>query len=699
MANSRFNVLIVFVCIVGLAFIVKLYDLQIVNGESYLEQSEKRLVREISVQGPRGEIYDRYGKLLVTNETGYDLCIYYTKIEKKELNNMLLKVAKILEKNEDKYYNNFPVDFSTMTFLKSEASIKTWKKNNGIKESATVADVIEFYKKKYEIETDNIEEISRIIPLRYEIATKGYTSYKSIILAKGISVASMLEIEERNNEFSGINISKYPVRKYLTESIASHIIGYIGAISSNEYKTKKDEGYSQNDMIGKSGIETTFEALLRGKNGKSRLEMDSKGRITRTEEVEESQMGSSIVLTIDLDLQKKAEEVLEKYIKKIQTGGFADKCEDARSGALVVMDVKKSEVLALASYPGYNPSEFTDGISNSEYEKYFSNKDRPMFNRAIQGTYSPGSTFKMITAIAALESGAVGQNETIYDKGKYDKGHKPACWIGNDYRGSHGEVNAEKALKVSCNYFFYEVAYRMGIDKLAEYVKMFGLGSKTGIELLGEVSGTIASREYLNKLSERDGKTRTWMIGDTLSAAIGQSYNSFTPIQMASYIATLANGGIKNKVTILKQVINSDGEQVSGDVIKTVVENKIGKTDVNTGDLNISNQTIKTVFEGMKSVTSDRGGTAYSTFGTFPIEVAGKTGTATASSGSAHAWFVGFAPYDNPQIAVVCVIEHGGHGGYTAPVVKEVMAEYFGYNNDNIDEDLKIRTFDETILD
>ncbi len=699
MANCRFNILIFFICAVGIVFILKLYNLQIVNGESYREQSEKRLVREVSIEGPRGEIYDRYGKLLVTNEIGYDLCLYYTKIEKTELNDILLKVTNILEKNGDEYYNNFPIDFETMTFKKSEASANAWKKSNGFKEELSAKEIVDYYKKKYEIASDNIDDISKIIPLRYEIASKGYTSYKSVTLAKGISIESMHEIEERNNEFSGVNIVKTPIRKYLTGSTASHIIGYIGAISSVEYKEKKDQGYLQNDMIGKSGVESTFETFLKGENGKSRLQMDSKGRITGSEEVTESKMGESIVLTIDLDLQTKAEQVLEKYVKKIQTGGTAEKFEDARAGALVVLDVKTSEVLALASYPSYNPEEFTDGISNSEYAKYFINEDKPMFNRAIQGTYSPGSTFKMITAIAALESDAVGIDETIYDKGKYDKGHKPACWIWNDYRGSHGYVNAEKALKVSCNYFFYEVAYRMGIDKLAEYVKKFGLGIKTGIELIGEATGTIASREYINKLNEKDGKSRTWMIADTLSAAIGQSYNSFTPIQMASYIATLANHGIKNEVTILKHVITSDGEELKREDVLEVVDSKIGKTEVETGNLGISDDVLKTIFEGMRSVTSDRGGTAYSTFSSFPIEVAGKTGTATASSGSANAWFVGFAPYDNPEIAVVCVIEHGGHGGYTAPAVKEVMEEYFGYNNSNIDEDMSIKSINEIIID
>ena len=484
-SNTRFYIIIIFICIVGLIFITKLYDLQIVNGQSYLEQSEKRLVREVSVEAPRGEIYDRYGKLLVTNKIGFDVCIYYTKIEKEELNEILLKVANILEKNGDEYYNNFPVDFENMTFTKSENSIKTWKKSNGLDVELTVEEVIEFYKNKYEIKNVEITEIAKIIPMRYEISSKGYTSYKSVTIAKDISNESMLELEERNNELSGINISKYPVRKYLAGNIASHILGYTGSISSDEYKKRKEKGYSQNDIIGKSGIESTFEEFLRGENGKNRLEMDSKGRITGSEEVNESKMGDSIVLTIDLDIQRKAEEVLEKYIKKIQTGGFSEKFEDAKAGSLVVLDVKTSEVLAMASYPSYNPEEFTDGISNSEYTKYFANADMPMFNRAIQGTYSPGSTFKMVSAIAALESGAVGLKENIYDYGKYDKGHKPACWIWTGSRGSHGNVDAEKALKVSCNYYFYEIGYRMGIDVLSEYVKKFGLGIKTGIELIG----------------------------------------------------------------------------------------------------------------------------------------------------------------------------------------------------------------------
>ena len=692
--SGRFNILMIIILIIGILFICQLFNLQIVNGESYREQSENRLVREVKVTAPRGEIYDRYGKLMVTNETGYSVNLYYTKISKEELNSNLLELTKILQKNGDKYYNNFPIDFENMTFTKSEESAKAWKTSNKIKENATVQETIDFFKEKYKVTTDDIDEVSKILPLRYEIASKGYSSFKSVVLAKDISKESMLEIEERGNELSGIVITTYPVRKYLTGSVAAHILGYVGKISSTEYEARKDKGYTANDIIGKSGIESSLEEQLKGTDGYARLEMDSDGQLTNKEETIESKMGNSVVLTIDLDLQTKAEEVLEKYVKNIQNAGF----KDANSGSLVVLDVKTSEVLALASYPSYNPEDFTDGISNSEYQKYFEASDKPMFNRSIQGTYSPGSTFKMVTATAAIESGAIGIKEQILTKGVYDKGHKPACWIWTSYRTTHGYVDAEKALKVSCNYYFYDVGYRMGIDNLSKYASMYGLGTKTGVELPGETAGTLASKEYLNKLNERDGGNRQWMVADTLSAAIGQSYNSFTPIQMAYYVATLANRGVKNDLTILKSVIASDGTEVAKKEVDEIVDQKINKPDIEYGDLGFNQDTLDVIFEGMRSVTGETGGTAYSTFKSFPIEVAGKTGTATASSGNAHAWFVGFAPYDDPEIAVVCVIEHGGHGAYTAPAVKEVMEEYFGYNNDDITEDMSVKSIDEILV-
>lgn len=681
-------------------FILQLFNLQIVHGQEYREQSEKRLVREAETYAPRGDIFDRYGKVIATSKIGYSVQIYKTKIDNDRLNEVLLDIANILEKNGDEYYDNFPVDYETMTFTKSENSMKTWKKNNKIDEDATVDEVIIFFKNKYKIKESEFENIKKIIALRYELTTNVYTSYKPVILAKNVSIESVMEIEEKNATLSGVDIVSQPMRDYVAGSTAAHIIGYIGKISPEEYKKKKEDGYSLNDYIGKTGLEAAFEEYLRGTNGSKRLEMDSYGRISNEEEITESSMGNSLVLTLDLDLQTMTEKVLEEMVLKIQTGGFSNiKYDDARAGAAVVLDVKTGEVLAMASYPTFNPEEFVDGISNKEYEKYFNDEDKPMFNRAIQGTYPPGSTFKMITGIAALESGTIGVNEYVNDTGVFYLGHKPACWIWNSRRQVHGNVNAETALKVSCNYYYYEVASRMGIDTIAQYARRFGLGQKTGIELLGEVSGTVSSREYVDKLNSRKNATkRTWTIGDTLSSAIGQSYNSYTPLQMCYYLATLANKGDKKEVTIIKDVIDSAGNVLAREEIQKSINEKLGITEQDLSKINIKDENINAIFEGMKSVTGDSGGTAYGTFSSFPIEVAGKTGTATAGSGSDNAWFVGFAPYDDPEIAVVVIVEHGGHGYYTAQAVKSIMEEYFGYNND-VNEDLSMTTIGANIVE
>ncbi len=676
----------------AIVLLMQLFNLQIVNGESYRNQSEKRLVREVESYAPRGNIYDRYGKLMVTSGVSYSLQLYRTQITAQELNEVLRKVTQILEKNGDSFSHSLPIDFETKTFTKNESSMKSWKKENKIEESATVEQVIEALKKKYEITYEDEKEAQQVLSLRYEISVNGYSSYRAVTLAKDISYESILEIEERNAELLGVYIVKQPVRKYLTGNVACHLLGYTGKISSKEYDSRKEMGYSLNDIIGKSGIESTFEEYLRGTNGSKRLEMDSRGRISNEEELEPSKMGNSIVLTIDLDLQTKTEEVLADIIQKIREGKInGNRYDDATAGAAVVLDVKTGETLALASYPSYAPQDFIDGINQTEYKEYFENKDKPMYNRAIQGIYPPGSTFKMVTGIAGIESGGIRADEYVNDVGVFYLGHKPACWIWNSRRQVHGNVNAKTALMVSCNYYYYEVASRIGIDKIAEYARKFGLGQKTGIELPGESSGKLASREYVEELN-RNGIQKTWTIGDTLSAAIGQSYNTFTPIQMCYYISTLANRGKKTDVTIVKDVLDAEGTSLDLVAVKEDIKQKLGVPNDKKEDIQISNSTIEAIFEGMRSVTGDHGGTVYGTFSDFPIEVAGKTGTATSGNGSDNAWFVGFAPYDDPEIAVVVIVEHGGHGYFTARAVKDIMKEYFGYDNDTIDEDLSFST-------
>ena len=387
---------------------------------------------------------------------------------------------------------------------------------------------------------------------------------------------------------------------------------------------------------------------------------------------------------------------MKDNIEKIKSGGFG-KAYEAKGGSCVVMNVKTGEVLAMASYPDYNPQSFANGISSEEWKSYSENKSYPLLNKAIQSAYEPGSIFKMVTAIAGLESGNITLTERINDTGQYIKyGEKRNCWYYTDYHTGHGPLNVIGAIEKSCNYFFYETADRMGIDTLDKYASYFGLGKKTGIELPSEVSGTLASKEYVKSINS------SWNPGDTINAAIGQGYNRFTPLQMTKYISMIANGGNNVDVSIIKTIQNSDGTEVSKEEINKFVNEKLGLTEENNENINLNKDYINAVKEGMKSVTSGESGTAYVRFKDFDIKVGGKTGSAEAGKDSngkdiVNAWFAAFAPYDDPEIAVVVMVENGGHGNYTAEAVRNIMAEYFGMNTQNVTESVQAEAYTESI--
>ena len=421
------------------------------------------------------------------------------------------------------------------------------------------------------------------------------------------------------------------------------------------------------------------------------------GTITAENIAEEAIAGSNVVLTIDSKLQKIAEDALKSNIEKIRSGGFG-KSYDAKGGSCVVMNVKTGEVLAMASYPDYNPQSFANGISNEEWQGYLQNVSYPLLNKSIQSAYEPGSIFKMVTAIAGLESGNITLNERINDSGIYKKyGAEWKCWYYTDYHAGHGYLNVVGAIEKSCNFFFYETADRMGIDTLAKYAKYFGLGTKTGIELPDEVTGNLASKEYTKSIN------RAWNPGDTINAAIGQGYNKFTPLQMTKYISMIANGGNKIDVSIVKAIQNEDGTEVSKEEINNFINKKLGLSN-NSDEENITlnKEYVDAVKEGMKSVTSGESGTAYVRFKNFNIKVGGKTGSAEAGKDKngndlVNAWFAAFAPYDDPEIAVVVMVENGGHGNYTAEAVRDIMAEYFGMNTQNVTEDMKAISYTESM--
>ena len=677
-SNFRFNIITSIVYVIGVILLVQLFNLQIVHGEEYRETSNTRLSRETEVEAARGKIYDRTGTVLADTKMGFNVELFKTKVSNDELNNALLTFSQILESNKDTYIDELPITVEPYEYtIEDQEELSKWKETNKIDSAASAEEAFYILKDKYDVKVENPQDARKIVALRYTIDLTGYTATKPIELAEGISRASALQIEERNGELSGITIDVVSQRVYPQSNLASHIVGYIGKISQDEYE-KDTESYDRDDYIGKNGIEKLFEKYLKGQDGTKEIDMSVDGTITGEYTTKEAVGGSSIVLTIDANLQYITEKKLEENIKKIRAGEFGHKY-DAQGGACVVLNIKTGEVLAMASYPDYNPSDFIGGITQAKLDEY--NKNDALFNRAIQGTYAPGSIFKMVTAIAGLQEGKVKTSTTFYDTGVYPRAHNPVCWIYTDYHIGHGKVNVVEAIAKSCNYYFYEVGYRLGIDTLAKYAKAFGLGTKTGIELPYEKDGTVASNEAAEAVGEKMTE------GGLLSAAIGQSYNDFTPLQMTKYIAMVANGGKAVNPTIIKNVISSNGNQVSTEEINNFVNQELGLTDENTTkDMDIKKEYIEAVHKGMKSVTSGDG-TAVNAFEGFKIEVGGKTGS-TEAGNWVNAWFAGFAPYDDPEIAVVVLVENGGHGNYTAEVVREIIDEYFGMNVEEVKEDM-----------
>lgn len=688
----RYNLLTTMIYIVGIILLIQLFNLQIVHGSEYRETSNTRLTRESVLRAARGSVKDRTGVELVTNETGFGLEIYRTKADDETLNKSIETMIGILEENNDKFIDNLPIKVNPFSFTQtSEESQKNWKKTYNIDENYSAEQTFYYLKEKYKVQEDDVEKARKVIAVRYEITRNGYSTTKSVKIASDISRESAVKIREQNSSLAGMNIITEPIVKYTSGTLASHILGYVGAIDENEYSTRKDT-YRNDDVIGKNGIQYVFEEYLKGTDGIRQIDMAVDGTITSEYISQEAVAGSDVILTIDANLQAVAEKALEKNIKDIAKGVYGKKT-GSKAGAVVVMNVKTGEVLALASYPDYEPGLFVRGISQDVYDSY--KEGNNMYNRAVSGTYAPGSTFKMAVALAGLETGKITTTTKINDTGVYPRGGNPVCWYYNSYRSGHGYLNVSQAIKHSCNYFFYEVGYRVGIENIDKYASYLGLGSKTGIELQGETSGTLASPEVAKKMYGVD-----WYLGDTLSAAIGQTYNSFSPLQMAKYVSMIANGGKNIDVTLVKSIIKADGSEVSKDEINQFVNKKLGLTDENVEDLNVKPENIQAILKGMKGVTSESGGTAYSTFANFDIEVGGKTGSAQIGingENGAHAWFVGFAPYDDPEIAVVVLVEKGGTGGYTAGVAKEVMAEYFGMNANSVTEDMQAISSSESV--
>ena len=692
--NLRFNVLTVFTYIIGIVLIIQLFNLQIVHGAEYREESNTRLTRESTLEAARGEILDRTGTALVTNSTKFSVELYKTKIDDNELNTSILNIVNLLEKYQVEYEDSFPISIEPFQYTISDEKLANWKKTYDLEENMSAEQAFYDFKERYEIENTDVTEIRKIIAIRYKITTTGYSSTRALTIADDIPREAVAEFSESSEKFPGINIVTEPVREYTSATLASHILGYASTISAEEYATRK-ETYDQNDIIGKTGVEYVFEEYLKGQDGTKQIDMAVDGTITAEYTAEEAVAGSNIVLTIDSNLQQITEQALEANIKKIASGGFG-RAYETNAGSCVVMNVKTGEVLAMANYPNYDPADFVGGISTEKWNQYNTDSAKPLMNKAVQNSYEPGSIFKMVTAIAGLESGVITRTEKINDTGQYIKyGETWPCWYYTDYHRGHGYLNVSQAIERSCNYFFYETSDRMGIEALARYAKYFGLGTKTGVELPSEASGAMATPEYAETVGV------TWTKGQTINASIGQGLDNFSPLQIAKYISMLANGGNNIDVSIIKSIIKPDGTEASREEINNFVNQKLGLVDEETEEVTISQETLKVVLEGMRSVTTDETGTAYSRFQDFGVSVGGKTGSAESFDDNGNeivnAWFVGFAPYDDPEIAVVVMVENGGHGNYTAEAVVQIMEEYFGMNTQEVQEDMSAVNYNQSL--
>lgn len=712
-------VLVVFVGLIAL----RLADLQLVNGATYRQQAQRTIVRTYSQPAARGEILDRYGRPLISNALGFSITFDYFAWDEETQNETILRLCEIAEEAGLEYHDSLPVSaaapfsytFSSLedeeakkikTFFEDNRerwsikiqrpktpSQKEWRKEQDLKtqcvtgvamaanaaspkaivrtlEETSAGELMDLLREKYKIdETYNSAQARRIAGVRYEMEQQEFSAANNpYTFASQADVDTVALVKERSSLLPGVTITVDNVRQYNT-TYASHVLGRVGKIWKEEYDELKDQGYGLNAILGKDGLEKAYESYLRGQDGKRSVETNSAGDVLAEREAEPAQPGDNIVLTLDLDLQAVAEESLARNIQQIRernqyrrSGGW-----DAEGGAAVVIEVDTGGILACASYPAYNLETFS-----ADFQTLMDDPLKPMFNRAVSGAYPPGSTFKPVTALAALESGVVTTQTRIRDAGPYmfyaSSGYTPACWIWNDRRGSHGNINISEALKYSCNYYFYEASRLMGIETLNTYAKQLGLGQKTGVEIPGEVAGTLAGPE---SREARGGDP--WMPGETLQAAIGQSEQQFTPIQMANYMATILNGGTHYQPHFLKQAMSYDYGEVVENYQPTVLD-----------QMEIAPETIEAIKEGMRGVVTDDG-TAASIFRNYPIAIGGKTGSAQTTgdrSRSAHGVFISFAPYDDPQIAVFVLVEHGGSGGNVAPIVRDIYDAYFGKQTD-----------------
>ena len=664
--RRRTLLLILLAAAMVLVFMVALFRLQIVEGEQ-LAQEAATYTYSTTVPSSRGELLDRNGVVLVSNRVSYYVSLSsYVLLRTEGLNDELLKLSRACRDNGIEYTDTFPMSdaqpwtyqdctdtqlFYFRSFLlyrdmdpdmRAENLMKHLRSDYGIPESWSDADA------------------RLVIGLRYELELRYAVNIDPYVLARDLSSDQLAILKELN--VPGLDVETTTTRVYNT-TYAAHVLGYTGPMTAQEYESLKDEGYAMNAVVGKEGAELAFESYLRGTDGTRVTTVSSDGRILDEYFSREPEAGGNVYLTLDIGLQQIAEETLEKTILEMRAQGedgasAADAVgdgADAEGGAMVVMEVKTGQVLASASYPTYDVSTYNQNFNQLLAEDY-----APLYNRVLQAPYPPGSTYKMVVGLAALNEGIITRYSQVDDVGKFTlyEDFQPTCLAYSRSGVGHGLIDLANAISVSCNYFFYDVGNRTGMGPIDQVARDLGLGEPTGVEL-PELIGTRA-----NEQTKQELYGLSWYGADTLTASIGQSDNAFTPMQLACYVSALANQGTRYKATYLNKVASS-----SYDTILYQSAPEVASTCL------ASQESWAVIADGMELAVSE--GTAKG-LRDYHVKVAAKTGTAShGSAGSDNAAFVCYAPADDPEIAVVIYVEKGAAGSALAAVAEPVLEYYF----------------------
>lgn len=654
--KARYATVAGFIVIAFIIFGARLVDWQIVNTEIYKQKAESSSAYTIKTDAVRGEIVDANGIGLAVNETGYKVVFDKVYVDEGKENELILKIIELMKLRGEPWIDNIPVEVNSKGKYQfvagKEDEVASFKSALHMNTYATVDNCMDKLIEKYECGKYEIKDQREIVNVRYGMTISGYDSSATspYTFANGISIETAMIILERAPLLKGIDVRTSVVRKYVNGTVAPHLIGVTGALSAEEYQRLKGT-YALNDRIGKSGIESAMEKYLKGTPGRRLVESNKSGSTKSLSAERNASPGNTVFLTLDAKLQN----VLNKSLKENVENAKKYRSKDCKSGAAVVLSVKDFSILAAATYPSYDLDKY---VSDNKYynELVSDTENTPLINRAFNGTYVPGSVYKPFVACAALEEKAITETDTIYCNKIYDYYAKSGFYL--KCMGHHGSIPVVRAIAKSCNVFFAETGRRVGIDNMDLYASRFGLGQKTGVEL-SESTGVLAGPEHSKKVGS------TWYVGNTSQAALGQSDNMFTPLQLAVATATIANGGHRYRPHIVRKITDYKRENV-------IFENDPNKPEL-IKEVGVSEQNLNIIKQGMREAVLSGTGRAFSNY---KVNIALKTGTAQNNK-SDHVLVEAIAPYDKPEIVVVVIIAHGASSQYSKAVLRDALDAYF----------------------